>query len=117
MLFRSDWVLAGSIDIEEMRKNVDALLIVNNERLCDVYADSEITVKDAFKLADKELTDAMIKSGAVCLAYETVETDNHLLPLLISFVIRCGALSPGTSTLPTTISTSGNSLRILCSLE
>ena len=25
----------------------------------------------------------MIKSGAVCLAYETVETDNHLLPLLI----------------------------------
>ena len=37
--------------VEEMRKNVDALLIVNNERLCDVYADSEITVKDAFKLA------------------------------------------------------------------
>lgn len=32
---------------------------------------------------DKELTDAMIKSGAVCLAYETVETDNHHLPLLI----------------------------------
>ena len=31
--------------VEEMRKNVDALLIVNNERLCDVYADSEITVK------------------------------------------------------------------------
>ena len=24
--------------VEEMRKNVDALLIVNNERLCDVYA-------------------------------------------------------------------------------
>lgn len=32
---------------------------------------------------DRELTDAMIKSGAVCLAYETVETDNHHLPLLI----------------------------------
>ena len=32
---------------------------------------------------DKELTDAMLKSGAVCLAYETVETDNHQLPLLI----------------------------------
>lgn len=32
---------------------------------------------------DKELTDAMLKSGAVCLAYETVETDNHHLPLLI----------------------------------
>lgn len=32
---------------------------------------------------DRELTDAMIESGAVCLAYETVETDNHHLPLLI----------------------------------
>lgn len=32
---------------------------------------------------DRRLTDAMIESGAVCLAYETVETDNHQLPLLI----------------------------------
>lgn len=32
---------------------------------------------------DKELTDAMIESGAVCLAYETVETDDRRLPLLI----------------------------------
>jgi len=29
------------------------------------------------------LTDAMIKSGAVCLAYETVELPDHSLPLLI----------------------------------
>lgn len=32
---------------------------------------------------ERALTEAMIKSGAVCLAYETVETDNHQLPLLI----------------------------------
>lgn len=32
---------------------------------------------------DKELTDAMIKSRGICLAYETVETDQHTLPLLI----------------------------------
>ena len=32
---------------------------------------------------DKALTDAMLQSGAVCLAYETVETDNHQLPLLV----------------------------------
>ena len=32
---------------------------------------------------DRELTDAMINSGAVCLAYETVETTDHRLPLLI----------------------------------
>ena len=32
---------------------------------------------------EQELTEAMIESGAVCLAYETVETDDHHLPLLI----------------------------------
>ena len=32
---------------------------------------------------NRELTDAMIESGAVCLAYETVETADHRLPLLI----------------------------------
>ncbi len=32
---------------------------------------------------ERELTEAMMKSGAVCLAYETVETDDHRLPLLI----------------------------------
>ncbi|WP_317620787.1 hypothetical protein [Hallella absiana] len=28
--------------VEEMRKNVDSLLIINNESICDVYADSEL---------------------------------------------------------------------------
>ncbi|MGN1375614.1 MAG: alanine dehydrogenase [Prevotella sp.] len=32
---------------------------------------------------DKALTDAMIKSGGVCLAYETVQTSHGALPLLI----------------------------------
>ena len=32
--------------VEELRKNVDAMLIINNERLCDVYADSNISVKE-----------------------------------------------------------------------
>ena len=45
--------------VEELRKNVDALLIVNNERLCDVYADSEISVKEAFVRADNILMDAV----------------------------------------------------------
>lgn len=45
--------------VEELRKNVDALLIVNNERLCDVYADSEISVKEAFLRADNILMDAV----------------------------------------------------------
>ncbi|MBO4719849.1 MAG: cell division protein FtsZ [Prevotella sp.] len=45
--------------VEELRKNVDALLIVNNERLCDVYADSEISMKEAFIRADNILMDAV----------------------------------------------------------
>ena len=45
--------------VEELRKNVDALLIDNNERLCDVYADSELSVKDAFQRADHILMDAV----------------------------------------------------------
>lgn len=32
---------------------------------------------------DRPLTDAMIKSGGVCLAYETVQLADHSLPLLI----------------------------------
>ena len=39
--------------VEEMRRNVDALLIVNNERLCDVYSNTRISVKDAFKCAEQ----------------------------------------------------------------
>ena len=45
--------------VEELRKNVDALLIVNNERLCDVYADSDIPMKEAFFRADNILMDAV----------------------------------------------------------
>lgn len=33
--------------------------------------------------ADKLLTEAMIESGAICIAYETVEKTDHSLPLLI----------------------------------
>ena len=45
--------------VEELRKNVDALLIVNNERLCDVYADADISMKEAFVRADNILMDAV----------------------------------------------------------
>lgn len=57
-----------------MRKNVDALLIVNNESLCDVYADSKIPVKEAFKSADNVLCNA-VKSIAELI---TVEGDINL---------------------------------------
>jgi len=40
--------------IEEMRKNVDALLIINNERLMEIAGD--LTISNAFALADDTLT-------------------------------------------------------------
>jgi len=45
--------------VEEMRKNVDSLLIINNERLCDIYSDSRVSVKEAFKRADDILCNAV----------------------------------------------------------
>ena len=69
--------------VEELRKNVDALLIINNERLCDVYADSEISVKEAFIRADNILKDAVKgiselitvhSDGSINLDFRDVET-------------------------------------------
>jgi len=69
--------------VDELRKNVDALLIVNNERLCDVYANSDISVKEAFKRADNILRDAVKgiaelitvhSDGGIDLDFRDVET-------------------------------------------
>lgn len=43
--------------------------------------------------ADRTLTEAMLKSGAVCLAYETVEKTDHSLPLLIPMSEVAGRMS------------------------
>lgn len=60
--------------VEEMRKNVDALLIVNNERLCDIYSNTRIPVKEAFKRADEILSNA-VKSISELI---TIEGDINL---------------------------------------
>ena len=43
---------------------------------------------------DLELTNALIKTGATCIAYETVETDDHKLPLLAPMSEVAGRLAP-----------------------
>src|SRR3954454_20507431 len=43
--------------------------------------------------ASEELTRALAESGAACVAYETVETDNHALPLLAPMSEIAGRLS------------------------
>ncbi len=45
--------LAG---VKEMSKNVDALLVINNERLIDLYPD--LTISSAFENADRILTES-----------------------------------------------------------
>ena len=85
---------------DEQYTKVDAQILPDIE---SVYREAEMIIKvkepikPEYKLIKKdqlvytyfhfacnrELTDAMIESGAVCLAYETVETADHRLPLLI----------------------------------
>ena len=69
--------------VDEMRKNVDALLIINNERLCDVYADTPISVKESFARADNILKEAVVgiselitvnSNGGIDLDFRDVET-------------------------------------------
>jgi cell division protein FtsZ len=69
--------------VDELRKNVDAMLIINNERLCDVYADTPVSVKEAFARADSILKDAVIgiselitvySDGGIMLDFRDVET-------------------------------------------
>lgn len=72
--------------VEEMRKNVDALLIVNNERLCDICADTKVTIKDAFRRADKILSNAT-KSISELI---TVEGDINLDFCDVETTLRSG---------------------------
>ena len=67
--------------VEEMRKNVDALLIINNERLCDIYADSQVTIKEAFHRADqilcnaaKSISELITVGGDINLDFRDIET-------------------------------------------
>ncbi len=67
--------------VEQMRKNVDALLIINNERLCDVYTDSPISVREAFKRADnildtaaRSISELITVEGEMNLDFCDVET-------------------------------------------
>lgn len=60
--------------VEEMRRNVDSLLIINNERICDIFSNDRIPVKEAFKQADNILNNA-VKSISELI---TIEGDINL---------------------------------------
>ncbi len=65
--------------VEEMRKHVDALLVINNERLCKIYPDLGFT--NAFEKADEALANAarsiaelVSKNGKINLDFADVRT-------------------------------------------
>lgn len=51
-------IMKALLGLEEMRKNVDALLIINNQQICKVYGGERIPVDEAFIKADHVLCDA-----------------------------------------------------------
>jgi cell division protein FtsZ len=69
--------------VDELSHNVDALLIVNNERLCDVYSNTAMSLKDALVEADNVLKNAVkgiselitiSSAGNINLDFRDVET-------------------------------------------
>ena len=72
-------ILQAFAGVEEMRKHVDALLVINNERLCKIYPDLSWTT--AFAKADDSLSNAarsiaelVSKDGKINLDFADVRT-------------------------------------------
>lgn len=61
--------------IDEMRKNVDALLIINNEQISKVYSDSHIPVNDALKMADNVMGNAVRSIAELITVTGKIQTD------------------------------------------
>lgn len=67
---RIDKALDG---LEVLRKEVDAVLVINNQRLCDIYAD--LTIVNAFKLADQTLSNAVSSITEIISMHGRVNLD------------------------------------------
>lgn len=61
--------------IEEMRSNVDALLIINNEQISNVYNDSHIPVSEALRRADEVMATAVRSISELITLNGKIQTD------------------------------------------
>ena len=78
------WEGAAKIDqaldgVDELKKNVDALLVINNQRLLEIYPDK--TVNEAFAISDntlcnaaKSISEIITMHGKVGMDYQDVKT-------------------------------------------
>jgi len=102
---------SGSAFTDDLYVAAGARLI---ERAADVWGQADLLLKVKEPLPDEyglvradqilftylhlapapELTEALVRSGGTCIAYETVETDDHRLPLLAPMSEVAGRLAP-----------------------
>lgn len=61
--------------VSEMRKHVDALLVINNERLLDIYGGGQTSAKVAFQKADDILTTATKSIAEIITMHGTINRD------------------------------------------
>ena len=83
-LFEGNKKIDQALDgVEEMSKHVDALLVINNERLRDVYSD--LSVMNAFAKADdtlsvaaKSIAEIITIEGIINLDFNDVKCENRV---------------------------------------
>lgn len=75
---RMEKALAG---VEQMKNNVDALLVVSNERLLEIYSDTMLSIDEAFgkandilTVATKTISEVITNEGIVNRDFKDVET-------------------------------------------
>lgn len=61
--------------IDEMRANVDALLIINNEQISKVYSDSHISISEALHRADDVMANAVRSISELITIHGNIQTD------------------------------------------
>lgn len=73
-------ILQALSGVEEMRKNVDALLVINNERLREIYTDGMTTLKESYAKADdilsiatKSIAEIITMEGIINLDFRDVK--------------------------------------------
>ena len=77
---RNPKIIQALKGVEEMQKNVDALLVINNERLREIYTDGMTTMRDAFAKADdilsiatKSIAEIITMEGNINLDFRDVK--------------------------------------------